>query len=257
MSVAVELNDISVKLGETEVLKEVDASIEKKEFLGIIGPNGGGKTTLLKVISGLITPDEGEIRIFGESPENSGGLVGYVPQYSNFALQFPMTVKDVALMGRIGKTGLSPFYSEEDKEITQNALEKVEMVEYQDRQVSQLSGGQHQRMLIARALTTEPKILLLDEPTTSIDEEKKNNIFEILKNLNEKQGKTIILATHDIGIISSYVKTVACLNKYFVYHGEDELTPGIIEETYGCPVDLIAHGQPHRVFERRMPSEEE
>ncbi len=254
---AIELDNIHVKLGETQVLKEVTVSIEKGEFLGIIGPNGGGKTTLLKVILGIIEPDEGEVKIFGKPPNENGGLIGYVPQYSNFDLQFPMTVKDVVMMGRVGKLGWNPFYSKEDEKIAQKSLEEVDMLNQQNKQISELSGGQHQRMLLARALATNPEILVLDEPTASVDEKRKNNIYELLKKFNEKLEKTIIIATHDIGIISSHVKSIACLNRYLVFHGEDEITPGVIEETYGCPVDLIAHGQPHRVFEKKMPLEEE
>ncbi|MEF8836174.1 MAG: ATP-binding cassette domain-containing protein, partial [Candidatus Thermoplasmatota archaeon] len=136
-------------------------------------------------------------------------------------------------------------------------LKMVDMQEYKDRQISELSGGQQQRVLIARALATEPKILLLDEPTASIDEKIQTSIYELLRNLNEKKNMTIILVSHDIGVISSYVNKVACLNKYLIYHDSDELTSEMIEASYECPVDLVAHGHPHRVFENKMPSEED
>lgn len=253
---AIELEEVSVSLGETQVLKDVSVSLDEGEFLGIIGPNGGGKTTLLKVLLGLLTPDEGKVRIFGKKPKNASGLLGYVPQYSNFDPSFPIRVWDVILMGRVGKLGWKPFYTKKDKKMAHRALKIVEMEDKKDDNISNLSGGQQQRVLIARALTTGPKILLLDEPTASIDEKMKSSIYVLLKRLNQKADKTIILVSHDIGVISSYVQKVACLNKYFIYHGSDELTPEMIEASYECPVDLVAHGHPHRVFEHQMPEEE-
>ncbi|MFW6176353.1 MAG: metal ABC transporter ATP-binding protein [Thermoplasmatota archaeon] len=254
---SIELDNVTVSFGNTEVLKDVSVSIDAGEFLGIIGPNGGGKTTLLKVLMGLHKPEKGKINIFGKDPKNAGEYIGFVPQYSNFDDQFPIDVWNVVLMGRVGKLGWKPFYSKEDKKIAKRSLKLVNMYEYKDRQISNLSGGQQQRVLIARALATEPKILLLDEPTASIDEKIKSNIYDLLKKLNEEKNITIILVSHDIGIISSYVKKIACLNKYFIYHGSDELTPDMVEASYECPVDIVAHGHPHRVFEHKMPSTEE
>ena len=256
-SKAIKLDNVSVSFDGTQVLKDVSVTLDQGEFLGIIGPNGGGKTTLLKVLLGLLPPDKGEVSIFGKNPSKAGHYLGYVPQYSNFDVQFPINVWDVVLMGRVGELGWKPFFSKKDKKIANKALKMVEMEDYKERQISKLSGGQQQRVLIARALTTQPKILLLDEPTASVDEKVRSGIYELLKRLNENKNMTIILVTHDIGVISSYVKKVACLNKYFIYHGSDELTQEMIEASYECPVDLIAHGHPHRVFEHKMPSEEE
>ncbi|MFW6141102.1 MAG: metal ABC transporter ATP-binding protein [Candidatus Saliniplasma sp.] len=257
MERAIEVKDVDVSYGRQTILKDVSFELEKGEFLGVIGPNGGGKTTLLKVLLGLIKPDQGEVKIFGRPVKKTSGIVGYVPQRMNFDIQFPISVWEVVLMGRVGDIGLKPFFSEKDKRIADRSLKLVDMWEYKDKQFSKLSGGQQQRVLIARALADNPKILLLDEPTASVDEQIRTNIYELLQRLNNEKDLTIVLVSHDIGVISTYVEKIACLNKYMIYHGGDELTPDMLEESYGCPVDLIAHGHPHRVFEHKMPSEDD
>ncbi len=254
---ALSLRDVSVSLGSTQVLKDVDLSLEKGDFLGIIGPNGGGKTTLLKVILDLLEPERGEVKVLGGSPSKNRKKVGYVPQYTNFDAQFPIDVWNVVLMGRLEKPGWKLFYSKRDKNIAERALRSVNMYEYRDRQISNLSSGQQQRVLIARALATEPELLLLDEPTASVDEKIKTSVYDLLEKLNKEKNLTIVLVSHDIGVLSSHVKKVGCLNTRFIYHGTDELTMDMMEEAYECPVDIIAHGHPHRVFENRMSSEEE
>ncbi len=253
----IELDNVSINFGASEVLKNVSVTIGRGEFLGIIGPNGGGKTTLLKVLLGLLEPDDGKVRVLGKPPSKISDQIGYVPQYTNFDSKFPINIWDVVLMGRVGKLGWKPFFSSRDKEVALETLEKVEMAKFKDKQISELSGGQQQRVLIARALTTEPQLLLLDEPTASVDEKMRQNIYQLIRQLNEDEHITIILVSHDIGIISSYVNKIACLNKYFIYHDSKELTPEMLEASYKCPVDIIAHGHPHRVFEHKMPREDD
>jgi len=253
MNEVIRLDEVWVKYGDLTILEKIDLSVENLDFLGIIGPNGGGKTTLLKVILGLIKPTRGRVTVLGNSPEKSRRFIGYVPQISHFDREFPVTVLDVVLMGRLGRKGFLAKYDEEDKKAAYEALESVEMFELKDRQVGKLSGGQLQRVLLARALATNPRILLLDEPTASIDEPTKTELYELLKNLNRKI--TIILVSHDIGVISSYVDKIACLNRRLFYHGSKEIEPETIEKTYQCPVDLIAHGVPHRVLRKHKRSE--
>ncbi len=238
---ALEIKNLSLTRGETEILKSIDLKLKKGDFLGIIGPNGGGKTTLLKVILGLLNPDKGTVKVLGQGPKEARGKVSYVPQYTNFDSKFPIDVWNVVLMGRVGNLGLKPFFSKEDKKIAREALEKVEMIDYKDRQISSLSGGEQQRVLMARALTTRPEFLLLDEPTASVDERIKTSIYKLLKKINEEETKTMILVSHDIGFLSSYVKKVACLNRDLTYHGSGELTHEMIEESYGCEMNIIAH----------------
>jgi zinc transport system ATP-binding protein len=241
------LQDVRASYGDTPALEEVTLSIYQHDFLGIIGPNGGGKSTLLKVILGLVKPDSGSVSIFGKPPEQSRGLIGYVSQRPSFDRDFPASVRDVALMGRYGKTGLFRRYRREDITAAEKALARVGMEDCHNKQIGRLSGGQQQRVFVARALVAEPKLLLLDEPTASIDPTMQAEFYELLGEL--KNSLTIVMVSHDIGAVSVYVDKIACLNRRLYYHGSKEITPEILEATYQCPVQLITHGTvPHRVL---------
>jgi len=244
----IRLEDVWVHYDDLGVLEGVNLSVEEGDFLGVIGPNGGGKTTLLKTILGLVKPSKGKVSILGDSPERARRFIGYVPQYTQFDRHFPISVWQVVLMGRLGHKGCCKGYDDKDRSIAADALAKVEMLDLKDRQVGKLSLGQVQRVLIARALATEPKLLLLDEPTASLDTRIEVGLYELLSRLNEEV--TIVLVSHDIGVISAYVKTIACLNRRLVYHGAKEITADMLDATYECPVNLIAHGLPHRVLTR-------
>jgi len=247
MEKVIQIENLSVYYGKTVAIKNICLDIEQGEFLGIIGPNGGGKSTLLKAVLGLIPVTTGSIRIFGKEPGNSRGEVGYVPQFAAMDRRFPISVFEVVLTGRLG-TGLSPFmrYSKADKIVAYEQLERVGIVDLAERQISELSGGEFQRLLIARTLTMRPRLLLLDEPTASVDATSREQIYQLLEDLNKEM--TILLVTHDLLAISSKVHKLACLNESLVYHGEPELSQTIVNKLYGCPVDLIAHGVPHRVL---------
>lgn len=246
----IEVKNVSVYYDSVCALRNVNLKVKHKDFLGILGPNGGGKTTLLKTLLGLIKPTEGEVKI------GKGGLIGYVPQYTNFNKDFPISVLDVVLMGLLPKR-MKWFhkYLKKDIDKAENIMKELNIFEFKDRQISQLSGGQMQKVLIARALVMEPTILLLDEPTASIDANAKTEIYALLKELNEKM--TIIIVSHDVGVISSYITSVACINKTLHQHeNEFGVDQDTLEKVYGCPVDMIAHGKiPHRVF-REHESEE-
>ena len=246
-SLAVDIKGLTAGYEGEVVIKDVELEVEHGEFFGIIGPNGGGKTTLLKAVLGLIKPMKGEILVYGKPPLKARKYMGYVPQHTVFDKDFPITVFNVVMMGRRRMKGLKPFYSSKDKKAVRRSLKEVGMWEYRKKHISQLSGGQKQRVYIARALATDPRMLLLDEPTASIDAKMQESIYQLLEKLNE--NRTIILVTHDISVVSSHVGTVACMNKHIFKSEEgNELTPEMIEESYQCPVDLIAHGMPHRVF---------
>jgi zinc transport system ATP-binding protein len=233
------------------VLEDINLTLRPLDFVGLIGPNGGGKTTLLKTILGLLPPLRGEIRILGQPIRVGRKQIGHVPQYVEFDRDFPITVWDVARMGRVGQRGLLRRYTSADDDLVAEALRQVEMLPLRRRLIGELSGGQRQRVYIARALATQPKILLLDEPTASIDPQTKANIYDLLRALNERI--TLLLISHDVGTISSYVKTVGCLNRRLFYHGEKQITADMLEEAYHCPIDLIAHGLPHRVLPPHQP----
>ena len=228
------------------VLEDINLSVRELDFIGLIGPNGGGKTTLLKVLLGLLLPTRGQLQIMGKSPEVGRRYIGYVPQSVEFDRDFPISVWDVARMGRLGRRHLLQRYTPRDDEAVIEALRSVGMVDLRNRPIGALSGGQRQRVYIARALATEAEILLLDEPMSSVDPQVSTSVYELLRELNEQI--TILLVTHDMSAISSHVKTVGCLNRRLFYHGKKQITPDMLEAAYQCPIDLIAHGVSHRVF---------
>jgi zinc transport system ATP-binding protein len=236
-----------------DVLEDINLSVKELDFIGLIGPNGGGKTTLIKVLLGLLPPTRGQVRIMGLDVNEGRRHIGYVPQLVEFDHDFPVNVRDVARMGRLGNRGWPRRYTAEDDEIVAEVLRNVQMLHLGDHPIGELSGGQRQRVYVARALAGEPRILLLDEPTASVDPQVQVSIYELLRDLNEHI--TILLISHDMGAISSYVKTVGCLNRRLYYHGDREITPDMLEPAYQCPVDLIAHGLPHRVFPEHSDEE--
>ncbi|MFC1903447.1 metal ABC transporter ATP-binding protein [Chloroflexota bacterium] len=243
----VRLDNIWVHYDGTPVLEGINLSIKSNDFLGIIGPNGGGKTTLLKVILGLIKPSRGKVSVMRQPPEKGRKAIGYISQLNLFDRDFPISALEVVLMGRYSKARLFQQYSEEDKKTAIEALKTVEMLDYKNRQIGQLSGGEQQRVFIARALATNPKLLLLDEPTASIDSNMQAEFYELLEKL--KQNMAIVLVSHDVSAISIYVTEIACLNHQLFYHGSKELSAEALEKTYRCPIQLLAHGTvPHRVL---------
>jgi zinc transport system ATP-binding protein len=250
----IEVKDVWFFYNGIPVLQEVNLTVRRGDFVALLGPNGGGKTTLLKLMLGLLKPERGAILVFGESPRESSHRIGYMPQHLHFNQSFPISVLDVVLMGKL-RPGLGwSRYSQQDKMAAQRALERVEMGEFANRRVGELSGGQQQRVFIARALVDEPEVLFLDEPTTSVDTKHQTDLFDILKELNETV--TIIVVSHDIGIVSSHVKSVACVNQQVFHHDDAEIKEEMIELAYQCcPVDIVAHGLPHRVLQTHEEDE--
>ena len=250
----IEIRELHFNYNGQPVLKDVSLDVNEGDFMAMIGPNGGGKTTLLKLMLGLLLPDGGRIRVFGKVPREVSHRIGYVPQDVHLNKHFPVSVLDVVLMGKLkpGKKRLR--HSRKDHMAAQRALDKMEMGKYHDRRIGELSGGQLQRVFVARALVTDPELLFLDEPTASIDTKGQKEFYSLLKELNTKV--TIIVVSHDLMVISGYVKSVACVNQRLHYHDHAELTGEMIEMMYHCtaeevcPVELIAHGLPHRVLHK-------
>jgi len=243
---AVEIKNLTVRLNGREVLNNLFLSLNEGRFLGVVGPNGGGKTTLLKAILGLIKPSSGDIRVFGKSPEEvlkSGRMFGYLPQVSKVAQDFPIRVIDIVMMGRYGRIGMLRWPKEEDR---RKALEYLTVMGIEDLKYvpfGELSGGQQQRTSIARALAGEPKILMLDEPNTGIDVIGQGDFYHLLKGLQKRFNITILMASHDIGTIPAYVDEIACLNYTFHYQGEPvgALNETVLNDLFGKDVDLLHH----------------
>ena len=242
------VRDVTFGYGEEVVLDHVNLAIQERDFLAIIGPNGGGKTTLVKILLGLLKPWSGEVVY--RLPDRKGrkghrGALGYVPQFSTFDKSFPLRVADVVLMGKLGAKGWLRPYSREDRAAAAAMLDRLGIADLAGAHINEISGGQLQRTLIARALVSEPEALFLDEPTASIDAESRGSLLGILEELNRRIP--IVVITHDVTAIAPMVQRIACINRRLFYHGP-ELDQHALEEVYGCPVELVAHGVAHRVL---------
>jgi zinc transport system ATP-binding protein len=247
MDTIIEIQEVWVRLGGRSVLEDINFTLEKGDFYGIIGPNGGGKTTLIKVILGLIRPWKGTVRVEGEPPERNRHLLGYVPQYRTYDFTYPLTVHEMVVSGRMGLIS-GPFrkYRQEDHDRARQVMERMGIADLSDRAIGELSGGQQQRAIIARALVSEPHALLLDEPTTHVDPHMEEEFYEILRTLQKRMA--ILMVTHDMTAISAYVDKIACLNRRLFTHGNREIDEDMLAAVYHCPINLLAHGIPHRVL---------
>ncbi|MBM4141600.1 MAG: ABC transporter ATP-binding protein [Nitrospira sp.] len=243
---AIEINNLNVNFNGKDVLKDITLSLDEGRFIGIVGPNGGGKTTLLRIILGLIKPLSGQIYVFGKLPEEilrAGNIFGYLPQILKVEPNFPVRVIDVVMMGRYGKIGMLRWPGGKDVEKSMECLSMMGVAALKDMLYGQLSGGQQQRVSIARALAGEPRILILDEPSTGIDVVGQEDFYHLLKGLQKKFNLTVIMASHDIGAITTYVDEIACLNHTFHYQGNPlgALDEKVMTNLYGKNVDVLMH----------------
>ncbi|MFH1057142.1 MAG: ABC transporter ATP-binding protein [Pseudomonadota bacterium] len=239
MTLAVEMTGLAFAYNGQTVLENVALAVEELAFAAVVGPNGGGKTTLLKLMLGLISPQAGSVRVLGGRPEQARRQVGYMPQYSQVDPAFPVTVLDVALMGRLGGGAGWPFWSRDARRGAVDALERVGLAGLAQRPFHALSGGQRQRVLIARALAARPRLLLMDEPTANVDAAAEHEVFELLKELNREA--TVIVVSHDIGFVSPYVGQVICVNRRVVSHPTCDVTGEVIAQIYGREVLMVRH----------------
>jgi len=236
---AIFIKDLCFSYDGHPVLEDVNLSIPQGDFVSVVGPNGGGKTTLLKLVLGLLRPSQGEVRVFGAPPEQARPRIGYMPQQAQLDPQFPATVMDVALMGRLGHGRTFGPYSKKDKEIVSGALDQVGLYDLRKKAFSSISGGQRQRLLIARALACQPDLLLLDEPTANLDQVMEGDLYELLQTLNQRL--TVVMVSHDIGFVSEVVKSVICVKRKVLMHPTTEITGEIINEIYGSPMRMVRH----------------
>lgn len=244
MQKILELENISAGYDKKQALKNVSLTINKNDFTGFIGPNGGGKTTLVKVIVGLLKPGSGSIHFFKNGKAVDRLRIGYLAQKNQIDHQFPIRVKEVVASG-INRT--SKFrYNKQEMHATETLLEQLHLSPLRNASISEISGGEMQRALLGRAIISDPALLILDEPNTYLDQHSEDLLYDLLNELNKRMA--IILVSHDLGTISSYVKTIACINQSLHYHPTNEITEEMLE-SYQCPVELITHGKvPHRVL---------
>ncbi|HEY3390722.1 MAG TPA: ATP-binding cassette domain-containing protein [Prolixibacteraceae bacterium] len=246
MDALVKISNLSAGYGQNIVLRDVNLSIEQFDFVGVIGPNGGGKTTLLKALLGLLTPISGEINYSESMTEGNSHRIGYLPQINNIDRKFPVTVFDVVRSGLMSRKRLTGRYSDEENDRANDLMSEMGISGIRNKAIGELSGGQIQRALLCRALVNSPKLLILDEPNTYVDNRFERELYEKLKILNEKLA--ILLVSHDLGTISTYVKSYACVNGSLHYHSGNKVTPELLK-SYECPIQIISHGEiPHTVL---------
>jgi zinc transport system ATP-binding protein len=234
-NIVAEIKDLCFSYSGKEVLHNVDLVVKQGDFIAVVGPNGGGKTTLLKLIVGLLKPTRGAVRLASGKSAKKGLEIGYVPQQIDHNLSFPATALDVVIMGKhLPEQRLIFRRSRQDREDGLSALEKMGIAEFAERKISDLSGGQRQRVLIARALVTEPELLVLDEPTASIDSRGQTEFYQLLQGLNKEL--TILMVSHDLLSVSAYAKSVACVNRRLHYHQAFETSGELLDAVYACSV---------------------
>jgi zinc transport system ATP-binding protein len=247
MKKILEIKDLSAGYDDSLVLRNVNFHVYNTDFIGIIGPNGGGKTTLVKTILGTLKPRSGSIQYYFEGKEKDFRKhIGYLPQQNSIDRKFPISVREVVLSGLASQKPLIFTFSRNDKKIADELIERSGLESIRNNPVGELSGGQLQRVFLARAVISSPDLLILDEPSTYVDNRSESELYEALKELNKEIA--ILLVSHDIGTISSFIKTIACVNVNLHYHASNEISEEELE-IYNCPVDIITHGKvPHRVL---------
>ncbi len=228
---------LTFSYGSSPIFSDLSFEVHAHEMVTVVGPNGGGKTTLLQLLLGFIEPESGSIRIMGHSPHEAGAHIGYVPQYAKYDEKFPITVMEVVLIGRI--RNFFGYYSAEDRRMALEAMERVGVANLAKEAFSALSGGQRQRVLIARALVSNPEILLLDEPTANIDAFMSEKFISLVEELAKE--KTVLFVTHDTGFVSDFTDRVFCINRGLHEHPVDDISGTQILQAYGHPVRSVRH----------------
>lgn len=256
MKPIIEIKNLAAGYEQRTVIHDVNLNVYERDFLGIIGPNGGGKTTLIKCILGLLKPTSGEI-IFHSAKNQPIGIqsningsqasLGYLPQYSAIDRKFPISVEEVILSGLSIKKSLTSRFTAEQKEKGKHVIARMGLEDLEHRSIGQLSGGQLQRTLLGRAIISDPSVLILDEPSTYIDKRFEARLYELLADINKECA--IILVSHDIGTVLQQVKSIACINETLDYHPDTGVSTEWLERNFNCPIELLGHGTlPHRIL---------
>lgn len=250
---AVDMKNVSYVYNGNKVLDRVNLELPAGEYAVVLGPNGGGKTTLIKLLMGLYRPQAGQIRVLGKKPGHDARHIGYLQQNFNLPVDFPVTVNELVLTGLLSRGGLGLFYSKEDHQAAEQAMSRLGMLPFRERRLGALSGGQRQRAYLARAIVSRPRLLVLDEPTSNVDHEGKEILLNFLASL--RGDTTIIMVSHDLNLIPSAASSILCVNRSLYHHKSAEITPGMMGFIHGssdcctCPVEMVAHGRPHLILE--------
>lgn len=249
MNNIIKIENLSAGYDNKTVLYDINLRVAEKDFLGIIGPNGGGKTTLIKVILGLLKPTEGKITYYDNGVPTENLEIGYLPQYNSIDKKFPISVYEVILSGLNKQKALFKRFTKEHHERVKETISMMGLEGLENKAIGQLSGGQMQRTLLGRAIVSNPKAIILDEPNTYIDKRFEARLYSLLEEINKQ--RTIILVSHDIGSVLQNVKSIACVNGTLDYHPQSEVSTEWIEEKLQCPIELLGHGElPHRVLKK-------
>lgn len=247
MNSIIQISNLNAAYEGKTVLSQVNLTVYERDFLGIIGPNGGGKTTLVKCILGLHKPEQGNIRFFKNGKEVSNINMGYLPQYNSIDRKFPISVYEVILSGLSKQKSLLQRYNKAHHEQVRQIIARMGLEGLEERAIGELSGGQLQRTLLGRALVSNPEVVILDEPNTYIDKRFETKLYSLLEEINRERA--IVLVSHDIGTVLKNVKTIACVNETVHYHPHTEVPTEWLEEHFGCPIEMLGHGTfPHRVL---------
>lgn len=245
----IKIENLSTGYDRKTVLHDINLEISEKDFLGIIGPNGGGKTTLMKVILGLLKPSEGKITFYDNGMPVEQLEIGYLPQYNSIDKKFPISVYEVILSGLNRQKSLFSRFTKEHHERVKATISMMGLEGMENKPIGQLSGGQMQRALLGRAIVSNPKAIILDEPNTYIDKRFEARLYSLLEEINKQRA--VILVSHDIGSVLQTVKSIACVNGTLDYHPQSEVSAEWIEEKLQCPIELLGHGElPHRVLKK-------
>jgi len=235
----ISFENLSFSYDGSPALEDVNLIIDEREFACIVGPNGGGKTTLVKLVLGLLKPSAGRVRVFGQPPRGVRSRMGYMSQHVHLDSQFPVSVMDVVLMGRLGNGRPFRPYRREDRSAAEKALQEVDLYDLRSRPFSTLSGGQLRRLFIARAIACQPELLLLDEPTANLDPRIEQELYQVLDDLNKRM--TVVVVSHDMALVSRFVQKVICVKRNVHVHPTCEVEGGMFSEIFGTDVRLIRH----------------